>query len=221
MKIFTRSRFSLFAVLAGAFLAPLALKQEPISPHTTQSVQRILATWGEESRKAAHAMIEKYGPPDEVVLTRLIWHNNGPWLRTVVYREEVAHRFPMEHVDVLEQTISFRVPPEKFTELAQFDGSVICERTKGEISARCDKEEANFLALNVAHDIIQGERSVEDARQFYADTVARMMAGEESAYTRGLRFRVMPPERARDPDEPAEPAVRAREAGAPRDGEDD
>ena len=30
------------------------------------------------------------------------------------------------------------MPPEKVGELAKFDGSVIVERTAGEVSARCD-----------------------------------------------------------------------------------
>jgi hypothetical protein len=42
--------------------------------------------------------------------------------------------------------IDYRVPPEKFTELAIFDGSVIVERTADEVSARCHDEQANFLA---------------------------------------------------------------------------
>ena len=46
-------------------------------------------------------------------------------------------------------------PPEVL-DLARFDGSVIVERTRGEIGARCDKEEMNYLALNLAHDIVTG-----------------------------------------------------------------
>jgi hypothetical protein len=53
------------------------------------------------------------------------------------------------------------VPPDKFDELAEYDGSVIVERTKGEIAARCDLEGANFLALNLAHEIVTGKRSVD------------------------------------------------------------
>lgn len=65
--------------------------------------------------------------------------------------------------------LTVRVPPDKFDDLALYDGSVIVERTKGEISARCDQEPMNFLALNLAHDIITGKRSVGDARKTYAE----------------------------------------------------
>ncbi|MDQ3477432.1 MAG: hypothetical protein M3492_14190 [Actinomycetota bacterium] len=39
------------------------------------------------------------------------------------------------------------MPTEFCTPLAEFDGSVIVERTAGEVSARCHDEQANFLAL--------------------------------------------------------------------------
>jgi hypothetical protein len=58
---------------------------------------------------------------------------------------------------------------------------VIVERTKGEISARCDKEVANILALNLANDIIEDKRSVEEARQYYADAMMQVLKGEKPA----------------------------------------
>lgn len=107
----------------------------------------------------------------------------------------------MPHVDVLEQVISYRVPPDKFDELAEYDGSVIAERTKGTLAARCDKEAMNFLALNLAHDIITGKRSVGDARKFYAATAMATMKGEMPPYVQQLQF--TPPAAAGDPDKPA------------------
>jgi len=50
-------------------------------------------------------------------------------------------------------------------------GSVITERTAGEVSARCHDEQANYLALNLMHDIVTGAREVEDARRYYAKEV--------------------------------------------------
>ncbi len=225
----TRTGLTIFALLAGALSTPFIVQAgqagqggqagEGARPVPTQEVQRVLGTWGQHSRKAAEAMIEKYGPPHEVTLSMLIWNNNGPWLRTTVYREEIEHRFPMDHIDVLEQVVAFKVPPPKFTELAQYDGSVVAERTNGELSARCDKEEANFLALNLAHDIIEDKRDIDDARAYYAQAIQKLMAGEPDEYTQGLRFRPMSPAEARDPDQPAQPSARTREAGAPRDSD--
>ena len=112
------------------------------------------------------------------------------------------HDFPMPHPDLMEQFIDYRVPAEKFSDLAAYDGSVIAERTKGEVSARCDKEEANFLALNLANDIVTGKRSVEEARKFYAETIKALMAGQKPAYTQKLQFSVSKGGTA-DPDKPA------------------
>lgn len=50
----------------------------------------------------------------------------------------------MPHKDMLLQVIAYEVPADKFDDLAAFDGSVIAERTRGEIAARCDKEAANI-----------------------------------------------------------------------------
>jgi hypothetical protein len=153
------------------------------------TVSRMLADWPAEAKKAANDTIASYGQPDEATPTRLVWHDNGPWKRTIVYREEVDHRFPMPHKDVLEQFIDYKVPPDKVDELAAYDGSVIVERTKGEISARCDKEGANFLALNLANDIVMERISVEEARQKYAETIEKMKAGEKPPYLSALQFR--------------------------------
>ncbi len=146
--------------------------------------------WPEVSRKATDAIMGKYGAPQEATPSMLIWHNNGPWKRTIIYRETVDHNFPMPHQDVLEQFIAYDVPADKFDELAQYDGSVIAERTKGEISARCDRENANFLALNLANDIITGSKNVEQARQAYAEAMKAVMAGKPPEMTQRLTFQV-------------------------------
>lgn len=149
-----------------------------------------LSGWHEASREAATKMVEKYGPPAEETPTMLVWHNTGPWKRTIISKEAVQHNFPMPHPDVMEQVINYEVPPDKFDELAMYDGSVIVERTKGEMSARCDKEPANFLALNLAHDIVTGKQTVAGARQEYARQIKAMMGGQPAPYTDGLKFTV-------------------------------
>ncbi|HEX2204505.1 MAG TPA: hypothetical protein VHG91_14435 [Longimicrobium sp.] len=169
-------------------------------PSTVGSLD--LDGWAPASRTAAMEMEAKYGPPDEVTPTMLVWHDNGPWKRTVISRTETPHSFPMPHPDVMEQVIDYRVPPEMFDELAMYDGSVIAERTRGELSARCDKEGANFLALNLAHEIATGKRTVADARRMYAEQIMAMKAGRPAPYTERLLFQPMPGA-SMDPDRPA------------------
>ncbi|WP_353645049.1 hypothetical protein [Mesorhizobium sp. WSM2239] len=144
--------------------------------------------WPEESREAAQLVIEKYGEPDEITETQLTWHRPGPWKRIVASRAFYEHNFPAPHNDSVESVIDYRVSPEKFDELAEFDGSVIVERTAGEVSARCHDEQANFLALNLMHDIVTGAKSVQQARDYYAKEFADFRRKKPTPYMEKLRF---------------------------------
>lgn len=77
----------------------------------------------------------------------------------------------MDHVDVMEQTIEYKVPPNKATDVISYDGSVTIRRTNGRLAAKWDKEGANFLAIPLANDVATGKRTVADARGFYATAI--------------------------------------------------
>src|ERR687897_2149498 len=177
------------AVFAVAVTVGAAQQSSPAA--SPLKAEQVIASWKPKPAEVARTMIKKYGQPQEVTSNRLVWHRNGPWKFTELVNEEVPHSFPMAHTDMLYQSIAYRIEPERADELIQYDGSVILERTKGEIAARCDKEEANFLAINLANDVATGRRSVEEARKFYADTIMAMMKqNKKSEYLQGFRFRV-------------------------------
>jgi hypothetical protein len=155
-----------------------------------KKVKAIVNDWNAMSKKAANLTIEQYGPPNEATQSRLIWYNNGPWKRTIVYRDEIPHDFPQPHTDVIENYINYSVPPEMFSELAKFDGSVIVERTRGEVSSRCDMEAANILALNLMNDIVTGKLSAEKARDVYCEIMSAFMVNRSAPYTEKLQFDV-------------------------------
>ncbi len=166
-----------------------------------QQVAKLIESWPRASRTAAQQMIDSYGEPHSVTPDMLIWRDNGPWNITVVHRDPVPHNFPMPHEDVLEQTVYLEMPPRMIDDLAQFNGSVIVDRTKGTITARCDTEAANFLALNLAYEIINDERSVDEARRSYARALADWkQTGEKTRDLRGLQFDPMTAAVAGDPD---------------------
>ncbi|WP_170007228.1 hypothetical protein [Bacillus fonticola] len=154
------------------------------------TVQSIISDWPAMSKKSAVLTMEQYGRPNEAVPSRLIWYSNGPWKRTIVYRDEIAHDFPQPHTDVIEQFIDYKVPPEKFSELAKFDGSVIVERTKGEVSSRCDMEAANILSLNLMHEIVTGKLNAEKAREIYCEVTSAYMMNRPAPYAERLQFDV-------------------------------
>jgi hypothetical protein len=84
--------------------------------------------------------------------------------------------------------IDYRVPPEQSTPLARFDGSVIAEPTAGKVSARCHDEQANFLALNLMHDLVTGAKGVEEARAYYAEEFLNARRKQPTPYMEQLRF---------------------------------
>jgi hypothetical protein len=207
-KVNRRTVSKTAGILAGGLVVSkmtLTAAQEstPVaSPVAMETVDQIVAAWPDTPMEVAQTVIEKYGAPHEATPSRLTWFNNAPWKRTILYRDVVQHDFPMPHPDLLEQVIDYQAPPETYDELAQYDGSVIVERTRGEISARCDKEPMNFLAINLANDVATGERTVEEARQFYAETAMAFMDGKSDPYVEGFVFEV-PQGGTGDPDEPA------------------
>ncbi|HET9335259.1 MAG TPA: hypothetical protein VFO12_02495 [Sphingomicrobium sp.] len=162
--------------------------------------QDLIQKWPEESREAAQLVIDKYGKPDEATETQLTWHEPGPWKRIVASRAFYQHDFPAPHIDAVESFIDYRVPVDKFSDLAAFDGSVVVERTAGEVSARCHDEQANFLALNLMHDIVTGAKDVQQARDYYAKEFADYRRKKPTPYMDGLRFEPQKSDAA-DPDE--------------------
>lgn len=192
------------AVLAAGGCAPGAAMESGMSPGgmrmDASSVRGAMGGWHPAAREAADAMMAKYGAPAAMTADMMVWNRTGPWKRTIIYREAVQHDFPMPHPDVMEQFVDYRAPLDRYDELAMFDGSVVVERTNGEMSARCDKEGANFLAVNLANEIAMGQRTPADARRMYGEQIAMMKAGRMTEYTSGLMF--APPPSGNDPDRP-------------------
>lgn len=166
---------------------------------TQLNLDNLTASWPEASRMAIADLTKKYGTPNEASASMVVWYNNGPWKRSIVYKEEVTHLFPIKHADVLQQFVDYKVPVDKFDDIASYDGSVIIERTKGEMSARCDKEEMNFLALNLAREIAEGTKTSEQARKEYGKSAMSFMAGKKNDYTDNLNFKVS--KNTADPDQ--------------------
>lgn len=158
----------------------------------------VIRDWPEDARTVTAALIKKYGPADEVTPTLVTWHNRGPWKKIVASKEATPHNFPFPHGDIVENFTEYKVPPDTFTKLANFDGSVTVSRTRGLLSARCHDEEANHLAVNLAHDIITGKVTVTQARQRYVDTMLAFREHKPTPYMNELQFK--PQSKAGDPD---------------------
>ena len=153
-------------------------------------VERIIENWPQPQKKVAQQMIEKHGPPNEATPTKLFWYSHGPWKRTEITSDVVAHNFPAPHTDFLTQVIDYRVPPEKIADIVRFDGSIYIDRTKGEVAARCDAEAANILGMNMVHEIVTGKRTVEEAREITAQNTVAYAMGRSAPYAERFLFEV-------------------------------
>ncbi len=145
--------------------------------------RRVISGWPVVSLRTAEAVIEKYGPPDLVVADRLVWYDNGDWKITTVYRD------PADHLDVLEQSVGYAVPQDKTATLARLDLALRLSRDRRSLSAVSESEETNILALNLADEVVRGQRTPEEARALYLKTVTQANAGKSSPYMQKLLFR--------------------------------
>jgi hypothetical protein len=175
--------------------------QAQAAPGSTdrEMLERLLGVWPEDSARVARAMIDKYGIPQDASALQITWLNNSPWKRTVIFRDGADHNFPSRHKAILEQAVSYRVPLKKTADVLAFDGSLIIDRTRGELASRSDSEEHNLLALNVADEICNGKRKVSGARDFVSKTSVLSMSGKSSPYVERLLFE--PAQGSADPDE--------------------
>jgi hypothetical protein len=153
-------------------------------------VEKTIEDWPAPQKNIAEQMIEKYGPPNEATYSKLYWYNNDPWKRTELSRDVVVHNWPTVHTDFLTQTIDYRVPPEMFHMIAMFDGSIICDRTRGEVSARCDSESANVLGMNMVHEIVTGKRTFEQARKIAVESTVAYNLGRSAPYAERILFEI-------------------------------
>ena len=162
-------------------------------------VKGIIEGWPATSKLAAENTMKFYGPPNEATPSQLIWFTNGPWKRTIAFRDEVPHDFPEPHTDVLEQFIDYHVPAAKAGLVAQLEGSLVIDRTKGEVSVHCDNEGANTLSINMMHDIVTGKRTPEEAREFIKQEIVEYMMNRPAPYAEKFQFE-LPQGEQWDPD---------------------
>jgi hypothetical protein len=133
-------------------------------------------------------MLEKYGKPDQISSRSLAWYYNRPWQATEVFRDPGTRHRLTRNKDYLRQTVSYYVPEDKIADIMRFDPRLRVDTVRAELSARSDSEDMNYLALNLADDIVTEKRSVENARSFYIRTRQLALSGKMSPYLDRLLF---------------------------------
>ncbi|MDQ3774092.1 MAG: DUF4142 domain-containing protein [Pseudomonadota bacterium] len=180
-------------------------KKVAASSADRHAVDTIMAAWPERPRLGAQMMLSQYGTPQEVTSEKLVWHNRGPYKRITVMKKEDHHDFPKPHMDFIEHTIHYHVPADKADAISAFDGSATFDRTRGELSGRCDLEGHNILTLNLAHDIAAGKKDAGEARKAFSQIVVEDMLGKNPGYVTALQFKPMTMTQAAFSDKPAIP----------------
>lgn len=184
------------AVLAGGLLAGGCVSPVKSStrPDTAQAMtdrrdlaEAVIANWSDISALAARRLMEQYGVPDEVRSGRLVWNERGPWKRTVV-RDRRWSYAPPEELGVVEQTVEYPLAAGRIADILAFDDHVTFNLASREMSSRADREEVNYLRLNLADDVANGRTSVEEARRDYAKILALEGEGKSSPYLLSLHF---------------------------------
>lgn len=191
----TPLKFALAAVLLGASAgcvrsARMAEGGEPPLPLESrlELAEKVSAGWSETPRLAARLLISRYGPPDLIGSSRMIWHGNGPWKRTIV--RDLARPYSgaaEEDQGVIEQAVAYDVTQEQAAGLSPLS-RLTFDPARMEMSSRSDREEVNFLRLNLANDVLLGAITVPEASELFAKTLELEAAGRDAPYMRGLAF---------------------------------
>lgn len=159
---------------------------ETAAPTEARSPEMVIQNWPKNVQTEARMLMDRYGQPNSFDDNQIAWTDNGPWKRTVLHREGRTRSLIGRSRDHLEQVISREVPEDKVADLQKFDKRIKVDRAASELSSRSDSERMNFLTLNLADDIIKGQRSVSDARSFAKQVQSLEKAGKSSPYLDGL-----------------------------------
>jgi len=162
-----------------------ALAEISLSGETPES---IILLWPAYSYRLARRMISRYGPPANAADERLVWRNNGPWKRTVVYRTGPSSVPFRKAGGRLEQSVSYEVPKGKAGALVDFDKTIEVNEKENTLTVRTDEESSNILALNLADEILRGRRTAQDATEFRRHAARLQDSGKSSPYLDGLMF---------------------------------
>lgn len=179
------------ALAAGGCLSPVKSSSRPDTAQAMTDrrdlAEAVIANWSAISALAARRLLEQYGAPDEVRSGRLVWSGRGPWKRTVVRDLRWPYARP-EELGVVEQTVEYPLTAGQIAEVQAFDDHVTFSPASREMRSSADREEVNYLRLNLADDVANGRTSAEQARQDYRKILALEAAGKSSPYLLSLHF---------------------------------
>lgn len=186
----------LWSVVAGALLSAggcsLWRDEAPIVSAGGATDRRVSSTeavdrWWSVPAAAARGLMVEYGVPDRVDPDSLTWNGNGPWRRTVV-RNAAPSDAEGVNLGIIAQTVVYPLTPAQAANVTAFDGGLVYDPQTSELTARSDREDFNFLRINLADDVAHGRLAPEEARARYFQTIALEESGKGSTDLLSLRL---------------------------------
>jgi hypothetical protein len=153
-----------------------------------EKAANLTSGWPESSISAAKEMLSRYGDPTETTSDSLIWKNVLPFKKIIVHKEVYYHRFPLLHQNALEHVVDYKAPVGKVDDVWRYNGSIVLDRTKGEMSSFAENEAMNILGLNLANEVLSGRMGSESARITFGKETMNYLNGKRTAYTSVLNF---------------------------------
>lgn len=98
-------------------------------------------------------LLKRYGRPDSATRKTRTWKNILGVSRVTVKDESILHKSPARHHDYVYSTAKIRVTPKVQRRLVNSSGSIIVDRLKGEVTARCHSVTKNAVTLSFVKDL--------------------------------------------------------------------
>lgn len=164
------------------------VRRENPNTEASEKAAGLTKGWPESSVIATSEMIQKHGDPHETTSDSLIWRNIAPFKKIIVHREVYSHYFPLLHRNSVEHVVDYRAPVAKIDDVWRYNGSIVLNQTKGEMSSYAENEAMNVLALNLAHKVMSGAMSSDAARVTFGKETMSFLNGKKTAFTQVLNF---------------------------------
>lgn len=140
--------------------------------HDKSDLVVFVSKW--DSREAAKyvlEMCEYYGLPDYVTPNVKNYPGGCCWIniagvdKVKVMDEAIKHDFPMPHVDFVYSTIYLdkKLKASHIGDFAAVTGSILCDKLKNQVTARCGKLIKNAVTLQFVRDVIAGKADAKKA----------------------------------------------------------
>ena len=134
----------------------------------------VLQKWNhKDAAEYAQKLIDDYGEPDEYTESQLTWYDISQFNDTTVKDESVPHEFPKMHRDFVYSTMEIEVPEDMVPVFARATESILIDRLKNTVTARCGDIYANAITLGFVQDVLSGDapQDPDEAKKEYAKRI--------------------------------------------------